>query len=175
MSQISKLEQRAPKAAQADAVDVCLFESAFYNSPAMQTVIRASDGVLVAVNDSFLEKLGRTREQVIGKTPLELNSWVHPEKILEYRERLEKEGYVIGYEAQLRASDGRIITGLLSSHRVEINGVLHYVNAGVDISERKQAEAALQLAHERLTQSEERFGKAFRSSPAMMAITRMVD
>jgi PAS domain S-box-containing protein len=175
MSQSSKLAQPASKAAPVGAVDACVFESAFQNSPAMQSVIRASDGVLVQVNDTFLRTLGRTREQVIGKTPLELNSWVQPEKILEYRERLEREGFVIGYEAQLRASDGRIITGLLSSYRVEINGVLHYVNAGVDISERKRAEAALQLAHEKLCQSEERFGKAFHSSPAMMAITRLAD
>ena len=175
MSQTSKVEPPAPKAAGVDAVDTCLFETAFYNSPAMQSVIRASDGVLVEVNDTFLQKLGRTREQVIGKTPLELNSWVHPEKILEYRERLEKEGYVIGYEAQLRASDGQIITGLLSSHRVEINGVLHYVNAGVDITPRKEAEAKLVESERQLRESEARFSTAFRACPVMMNIARLPD
>src|SRR3989442_15289713 len=36
---------------------------AFHNSPAMQSVVRASDAMLVEVNDTFLKKLGFTREQ----------------------------------------------------------------------------------------------------------------
>jgi hypothetical protein len=31
-----------------------LFEIAFHNSPAMQSVLREADGVLVEVNDTFL-------------------------------------------------------------------------------------------------------------------------
>src|SRR5215472_4492630 len=113
-----------------------LFEMAFRHSPAMQSVLRASDGVIVEVNDTFLQKLHRTREQVIGKTPVELQSWVEPEKILAYRDELEKKGFVRGYEARLRASDGNVITVLLSTHAVEIEGVRYYVSAGVDITAR---------------------------------------
>jgi PAS domain S-box-containing protein len=176
MNRNAKLEQRAPRTpTHVERVDEGLFRSAFNNSPAMQSVIRASDGVLVEVNDTFLQKLGRSREQVIGKTPIELNSWVDPEKLLEYRELLERQGRVIGYEAQLRASDGRIITGLLSSHRVEINGVPHYVNAGVDITPRKEAEAKLVESERQLRESEARFSTAFKACPVLMNIARLPD
>ncbi|MCI0535016.1 MAG: PAS domain S-box protein [Verrucomicrobiales bacterium] len=152
-----------------------LFRLAFHNSPAMQSVVRASDGLLVEVNDTFLKKLGFQREQVIGKTPLELNFWIEPQELAAYREEFQSKGRVVGREVRLRASNGNTFTVLLSSHPVEIGGVLHVLSAGVDITSRKQAEAELQLAHEKLGQSEERFGKAFRSSPAMMAITRLSD
>ncbi len=122
------------------------FATAFRRSPAMQSLVRAADGVIVEVNNTFLEKLERTREQVIGKTVPELDVWVEPEKLLDYRGLLEANGHVLGYEAQVRASDGAILTVLLSSHRVFIGGVRHYLNAGVDITARKEAEAKMQSA-----------------------------
>lgn len=122
------------------------FATAFRRSPAMQSLIRATDGVVVEVNNTFLEKLGRTREQAIGKTLPELNVWADPDKLLEYRGLLETNGHVLGYEAEVRARDGTILTVLLSSHRVFIGGVRHYLNAGVDITARKEAEAKMQSA-----------------------------
>src|SRR5215471_4980011 len=109
-------------------VDDELFKSAFHNSPAMQSVVRASDGVIVEVNATFLQKMSRTREQVIGKTPFELGSW-DPEKLVTFRAELETNGQVQGKEVQLRANDGRIVTVLLSTHSVDINGEKHYVSA----------------------------------------------
>lgn len=127
------------------------FATAFRHSPAMQSLVRATDGVIVEVNNTFLEKLERTREQVIGKTVPELDVWVEPEKLLDYRALLETNGHVLGYEAKVRASDGAILTVLISSHRVIIGGGQHYLNAGVDITARKEAEAKMQnaLAKER--------------------------
>ena len=141
----------------------------------MQSVLREADGVLVEVNDTFLKKLGFAREQVIGKTAFELNFWIEAEKLAAFREEFRSKGRVEGREVRLRASNGNVFTVLLSSHPIEIGGVLHVLSAGVDITARKEAEAEVQLAHEKLRQSEERFGKAFYSSPAMMAITRLSD
>lgn len=127
------------------------FATAFRHSPAMQSLVRAADGVIVEVNNTFLEKMERTREQVIGKTVPELDVWVEPEKLLDYRGLLEADGHVLGYEAKVRSSAGAILTVLISSHRVIIGGVRHYLNAGVDITARKEAEAKMQnaLAKER--------------------------
>jgi PAS domain S-box-containing protein len=152
-----------------------LFEMAFRHSPAMQSVLRASDGVIVEVNDTFLQKLHRTREQVIGKTPVELQSWVEPEKIFAYRNELEKKGFVRGYEARLRGSDGNVITALLSTHAVEIEGVRYYVSAGVDITARKEAEARLVESERQLRESEARFSTAFRACPILMNIAHLPD
>ena len=40
------------------AVAPGLLQLAFHNSPAMQSVVRVADGVLVEVNDTFLQKFG---------------------------------------------------------------------------------------------------------------------
>jgi len=141
----------------------------------MQSVVRASDGVIVEVNAAFLQKLQRTREQVIGKTPMELQSWVDPDRILEFRAKLEAEGRVLNHEVRLRAGDGTMPTVLMSSHRVEMGGVLHYLSAGVDITQRKAAEAKLLERERQLRESEARFAKAFQTSPVLMTIARLED
>jgi PAS domain S-box-containing protein len=156
-------------------LDATLLQLAFHKSPVLQSVVRASDGVIVEVNDTFLQKMNRTREQVVGKTPLELNSWVEPGKLLAYREELEAKGFVMGYETILRTSNGNLITVLLSTHSVEIEGVLYYVSAGVDISARKETEAKLQESERRLRESEARFSTAFRACPVLMNIARLPD
>lgn len=149
-----------------------VFEQAFRNSPALQSIVRLPEGVLIEVNESFARLLGYPHDEVIGKTPVELNFWVSPEQLPVYRQRLLAEGRVRDFELEARARDGTIRTILLSSDVVNINGTLHAVSAGVDITERKKAEADLRLTTERLRQSEERFSKAFRANPTMMTITR---
>lgn len=163
------------RAGRETTLDDGLFQAVFQNSPAMQSVIRVSDGAVLEVNDTFLQKLNLERAEVIGKTPFELNFWAEPEKLPAYRQELETKGFVQGFEARLRARDGTILTVLLSTRPLKINGRPHYLRAGVDITERKRAEAELQVANERLRQSEERFGKAFRANPVTMAITRYAD
>ena len=133
--QASRAHQRVPLRQQA-RFDDALFQMAFHKSPALQSVVRATDGVVVEANDTFLQKFGRTRDQVIGKTPFELGSWVEPEKLEEYRRELETKGCVQGREVRLRANDGKIFTVLLSSHPVKIGGSSRWL--------RSECEQALQ-------------------------------
>lgn len=127
------------------------FVTAFRHSPAMQSLIRAADRVLVEVNDTFLNKLGFAREQVIGKSPFELNFWIEPGELVSFSQEIEAKGFVLGREVRLRARDGRVLTVLLSSQPVDIGGAPHLLSAAVDITSRKEAEAMLQnaLAKER--------------------------
>jgi PAS domain-containing protein len=46
---------------------------------------------------------------------------------------------------------------------------------GFDITQRKQAETELRKSEARLRESEDRFSRAFRASPALMAISRLSD
>jgi PAS domain S-box-containing protein len=152
-----------------------VFAEAFRNSPAMQTVTRASDRILIEANETFIRKLGYTREEVIGRTTLDLNLWVSPQKIQYFREQLDAQGMVRDFEVELCTKSGEILIVLLQADMVEIGGEPHVVAAGVDITARHRAQAELQRTHERLRQSEELFSKAFRANPALVTITRLAD
>lgn len=134
------------------------FVTAFRHSPAMQSLIRANDRVLVEVNDTFLNKLGFTREQVVGKGAGELNFWADPEELKAFAQELGSKGFVAGREVRLRATDGRLLMVLLSSQPVDIGGVPHFLSAAVDITARKESEA--------------RFNAAFHNSPVIQSVIR---
>src|SRR5262245_3301424 len=130
------------------AVNDALFRAAFRNSPAMHSIVRFADAVLVEVNEKFTRTLGYSRDEVIGKTPFELNFWIAPERLQGYREQLETKGFVRDFEVELRAKDGSIRTVLLSSEVVDIDGEQYSLSAGVDISERKRSEKIQQATYQ---------------------------
>ncbi len=117
-----------------------LFEKAFHNSPALHSIVRLPEAVLVEVNETFLRTFGYSREELLGKSPLELNFWVYPEKLKNYRVQLLSEGFVRNFETEVRTKGGAIRTILLSSDVVEIEGVKYSLSAGVDITARKRGE-----------------------------------
>ncbi len=129
-------------------VNDALFRAAFRNSPAMHSIVRFSDAVLLEVNETFTKTLGYSRDEVIGKTPFELNFWVAPESLHRYRQQLETKGFVRDFEVELRAKDGSKRTVLLSSEVVDIDGVPYSLSAGVDISERKRSEKIQQATYQ---------------------------
>lgn len=152
-----------------------IFARAFYHGPTIQSIVRLPEGVLVDVNESFTRVTGYTRDEIIGKTPFDLDFWVFPEKLQTYREQLLREGRVRDFEAEVRTKGGGLRTVLLCSEVVEIDGTPHALSSGVDITPRKEAEAELRVTAERLRQSEERFSKAFRANPAIVTLSRFAD
>jgi len=140
-----------------------LFHLVFHNSPAMQSIVRAADGKLVQVNDTFVGTTGYTREQVIGKRPLDFNFWVEPGALEAFRSELEEKGRVIGHEVRLRSAGGRILTVLLSSLMVEIGGEICVLSAGVDITARKEAE-------QKRSESEARLSALYESLSAAVVV-----
>jgi len=158
-----------------DPVQESAFYAAFHRSPAMQSVVRATDGLIVEVNDTFLDKFGFAREKVIGRNPFELNFWVEPEKQFAWKQRLEQGEAVTNYETRLRAVDELVFDILLNTHPVDVDGVRHFVTAGIDVTARREMEARLRERERQLEESELRFRTAFHSSPVMQSILRFDD
>src|SRR5262245_41008683 len=114
--------ERAPTLRTTAPADV--FQRAFDASPAFQSLVRLPEGIIVEVNAAFTRLLGYPREDILGKTPFDLNFWVRPELLQVYRSRLEAERRVRDFEVDVRAKDGTVRTVLLSSELVEIDGVI---------------------------------------------------
>jgi PAS domain S-box-containing protein len=144
-----KSTPRSNASAKRAAMGGDLFQQAFHSSPAMQSIVSVPESVIVQVNEAFTKHLGYERAHVIGKNPMDLKLWVSPEKLAAYRALLQSVGSVRNFEADVRRADGAIRTVLMSSDRVAIDGATFYLNAAVDITDRKRAEAELQHALEK--------------------------
>ncbi|MCA9944905.1 MAG: PAS domain S-box protein, partial [Anaerolineales bacterium] len=136
-----------------------MFSNAFHVGPAAMTITRVADGKFIDVNDSFLELLGFKREEVIAHTSLELNIWTPEERNKIIQKQLETGG-LRNAELAARSKSGELVHLLFSTRPMEIEGEACHITTLIDISERKQAEAALRL-------SEARYMDLYENAPDM--------
>jgi PAS domain S-box-containing protein len=125
------------------------FSKVFYASPIPLNINRLSDGRYVEVNESFLKRMGYHREELLGKTALEIGAWVHPEESENFFQSLRTQGSLRDFEAQFRTKSGEIGTALLFREVVELAGEKYFVGTNLDITERKRAEEALRASEAR--------------------------
>jgi PAS domain S-box-containing protein len=119
------------------------FSAAFHSSPIITGITRASDGRFVLVNDASVSWSGYSREEMLGRTAVELGFWEIPEERDRFWEEVRQAGSVRERECRLRNRRGNVSTMLASAAVIEINGLDHLLVMMVDISQRKQAEADL--------------------------------
>ncbi len=115
-------------------------------SPHPITITAFNGGKHLEVNQSFLDTIGYSKEEVIGQTAGDLNLWVNPEERLELFELLQTHSQVDNYEFQFRTKQGEIRTALLSAETIELNGQHCLLSISNDITERKQVERELEIA-----------------------------
>jgi PAS domain S-box-containing protein len=135
------------------------FSKAFHASPIILSIADVKDGRFIDVNEAFLASLGLPREDVIGRTSLELGIWRSTEERDEFVKTLRAHGSIRNRVFTLTKGEG-IRTLMLSAELIVIGSEPCVVSVSADITERQQAEAELlrSLARERdLSQLKSRF------------------
>jgi PAS domain S-box-containing protein len=125
------------------------FSAAFYSSPTITAISRASDAKFVLANDAFLDWAGYGRDEVLGRTALELGIWENPVERQRFWDEVRSAGSIRACECRLRNRRGSVSTMLASGVIIEFDGLDHLFAMMVDISQRKQAEAELHRTLER--------------------------
>jgi len=118
------------------------FSKAFQFAPLLFTISDVKDGKYLDVNDEFLRISGFTRNEVIGKTSIELG-WISPEDRLKLIQMLNTHGNVRSMEMTLHAKDGHGVTCLYQGELLMVNGQTRLLSIAQDITDQKQAELAL--------------------------------
>ena len=114
------------------------FRTVFESSPDAITITRRKDGRFVEVNDGFTKMSGYTREEVIGKSHLELNLMIDPEDRTRFEDKLKRDGEVNGFEIRYRTKDGAIRNTLLAARPLYFMDEPCLVAMVKDISEMKR-------------------------------------
>ena len=116
----------------------------YSSSPDAVNINRLDNGLYVDINEGFTRATGYTREEVVGRTSLELNIWHDPADRQKLVQGLREKGYYENLEAQFRKRDGGLITGLMSARVISLKGVPHIMSITRDISESKLVATKLQ-------------------------------
>jgi len=135
------------------------FAKALEVSPDAVVITRLADGEILEVNDACTKLTGYQREELIGKTTLELNIYDADDRE-EIVSRLKKEGKYVNFESILRRKDGKVLNTLSSAVVLEIMSESCIFGIFHDITKRKKREIALK-------ESENRFRALYDANPAM--------
>lgn len=125
-----------------------LFARFVRESPDAIAISRLSDGRLVDVNDAFLEMMGFTRHEVIGRTTLEIGLWTSPEERERMLRALDAPSARVDFVLHTRAGEVRHIEA--SVQVIELDGEQCLLVVDRDVTDRKRAEAARRETQEML-------------------------
>lgn len=123
------------------------FSKAFSASPMILTISSLRTGKLVAVNDAFVALSGYTREETLGRTPIELGIWKNPRDREAGLDAIHSGGHVRWFETKFNVKAGERIA-LISGERIEIGGEPFVLSVMEDITERKRHEQAQRILTE---------------------------
>ena len=119
------------------------FSAAFRASPVFITISDLNEGRFILANEAFLKWSGYRLEEVLGHNSVEMGLWVEPSERELFWEELRRTGSIRDRECRVRSRHGKNFTSLLSADLIEISGKPHVLIVGMDITQRKQAEAEL--------------------------------
>jgi len=125
------------------------FSRVFEASPVAIIVSRISDHRYIDVNSEFLRQSGYRREEVIGRTPAELNIWADPSEIEALGRALDQYGRVLNREVQFRLKSGTLADAVVSTILVTIDGEACFVTLARDITQEKRAQQTLAASEQR--------------------------
>ncbi|WP_411822867.1 ATP-binding protein [Leptospira sp. 'Mane'] len=145
-----------------------LWEKIFRLSP-IGITISSLDGKYIHTNQIFLEWLGKSEEEVIGKTPSELGIYYDPADRDKIRSELFETGLIYNFEIKFEASNGVIHTSLLNARLIEDGKYI--LATGQDITDIKDKEKKNYELQEDLRLSKDLFERIFRLNPAAVSLS----
>ncbi len=120
-----------------------LFSKAFHACSIPTAITDPETGTYHDVNAAWIGTFGYRREQVIGRSSVELGVWANPADRDRYVARVTGEGSISGYETIFRTKDGDDLICLTSGEIVESGGQVRMLSISLDVTARTKAERAL--------------------------------
>lgn len=140
------------------------FASLFNSSPEPICVSRIRDGQFIDINPSFTQTFGWTAEDLRGRDAGSLPFWLHSSERARLFAKLNQQHELNNELAQFYAKNGQVLTCVISSRFIRVERQSCLITSLRDVTAQNRAEQALKF-------SQEKFAKAFHSSPDAITIT----
>ena len=119
------------------------FAKAFMLSPMGKSITRLSDRRFIEVNAANEQALGYTRDDVLGKTSVEVGVWITEQDREDYLRALQLKGRLVAYETRMRSKTGEVVPVRLWVESIDLDGEPCVLTDLVNISAEKRRESLL--------------------------------
>ena len=133
-----------------------IFANAFRLSPVTITISTAGESRLIEVNDKWIELTGYSRDEAIGRTPLELGLYEDPEDANRVSRLVAASGgSVRNVECRVRTRNGSLLATSVSIAEFTVNDHALRVVVGADLTPLRAAEARLSDVSRKMLDAQE--------------------
>jgi PAS domain S-box-containing protein len=126
------------------------FTQIFNFTPVAISISEQETGTFLYVNDAFCKTVGYAREELIGKTSVQMNILGADQRKALYQQIKEAGGQARSVETTIRAAKGNLLSVLYSVDAIEMDNKPCAVVALIDITERKNSEMRIAMVLENL-------------------------
>jgi diguanylate cyclase (GGDEF)-like protein/PAS domain S-box-containing protein len=119
------------------------YRTAFQTSLDAINITRMDDGKFVDCNQALLDVLGYEREELIGKTTLQLGVWADTRDRTTMTNQVRQNGSCRGLEVQFKKKNGELFWGVTSASAMEVDGVPCILSITRDLSDVKAAQSEI--------------------------------
>ncbi len=127
------------------------FKKIFQTIPDPVTITSIEDGTYLEVNKAFEETTGYNRDEVIGKSALDLHIWENEKDRGKLLKELKEKGEVGGLEVKFKMQDGRVIDALIAGSYIKIGSEKYLLLISKEITELKNAIRDARISEANLT------------------------
>lgn len=127
------------------------FAKAFNTAPTIMIITTLKEGRYLEVNEAFEMMLGWKRQEVLGKTSLEMGIWPDLNQRDEVVQAIETGEKVINRGVIFHGKRGEMVEGLYSAVGIELNGEKCLLSIVQDMTARNRAEREVELLNAELT------------------------
>lgn len=131
------------------------FRMLFRANPAAIGMGKRDSGVLIDVNDKYCEFFGYSRDEVIGKSAIDLGLYAIATERNQLIKEIERNGTVQNHETLFRTKSGGLRNASLSMGVIDVLGESILVSMIVDVTDRRKALEALERSEEQYRESSE--------------------
>jgi len=140
------------------------FYKAFHHNQTALAITKLQDGVFLDVNERYAAAFGLNREEMLGKSILELGIWADQAERQAMLQQLAAGSQIGKHEYRFRSKSGETGYVVSSVSHVDISGEKCLIASVIDVTEQKKALAALR-------NTEALFNRVFYANPLILAIT----
>jgi PAS domain S-box-containing protein len=121
------------------------FARLFRYAPSLMIVSSTlKEGRLIEVNEAFEKAFDYRRDEVIGRSAIDLGIWLDPEDRARVIQKIREEGGVRDQVFKFRNRHGKVFVGLYSATLIRIGGEACLLSMANDITERKRMEEEIE-------------------------------
>ncbi|MHB8526473.1 MAG: PAS domain S-box protein [Candidatus Acidiferrales bacterium] len=119
------------------------FTKIFRSGPVAFSIMTVDDGCFVDVNEAFERRYGYSRDQLIGRTALDVGIWGDAKECLQMLADIRQHGSILSRSTCFKRSSGELIDTIFSAEAIELDGRRCLLAVSEDLADHIQMPSAL--------------------------------